>query len=173
MSGACRWGFTLALALGVATVDRAAWAQAPLEFPVVNFRPAASPGGYWVTEEAQLRGHLSPSAQLLLGYASRPLQVVDADTDEVSADLIRSRVNLHVLAAIGFFDRLELGVALPATLSQSGEDARLLDRPAGDALSGGLGDVRLIPKVRIASSEDEVTTFSLALPVTLPTCCSP
>ena len=151
-----RGGLAIVIAAVLCVVSRDAGEQAappaqPIEFAVQNFKPAVSTRGFWVTENGNTLEHLSPSAHLLLNYAKRPLQVVDADTDENEADIIEARWNVDLLLAMGFIDRLELGVAIPATLAQSGEDLQTLDRPAGDSLSGAFGDIRIIPKVRLGN----------------------
>ncbi len=156
-------------ATAIATLASVASAQpTPIEIPVRNFKPAVSTRGFWVTENGKTLEHVSPSAHLLLSYVKRPLQLVNTDTDENQSDIIGDRWNLDLMVAIGFFDRLELGVAVPATLAQSGDDLRLLDRPAGDELKGAFGDLRVVPKVRLGTTENGVTTFSLAVPFSVP-----
>ena len=102
-------------------------------------------------------------------YASRPLQIIDTTTGERQQDLIRRRVNLDLLMAIGFFDILELGVAIPATVMQSDGNLQILDRPAGSSIAGGFRDIRVIPKIQLAHAEDNVVAVALALPLTIPT----
>ncbi len=172
MRRAVRWLSAAVWAAALTCVHETARAQAelqPIQFPVGNFRPAASTMAYWVTEEAKPRGHLTLDGQVLFNYESRPLVLVDTADDTRQADIIKSRLNADLLFAVGFWDRLELGLALPVTFLQEEEELQYLDREQGGDLSGGLGDLRFVPKVLLATSENETTRFSLAVPVTFPT----
>lgn len=156
--------------LGAFVRPSATFAQTqPLSFPVDNFKPAASALGYWVTENGTVLPHLRPSFNLYGNYASRPLQLINTDTGDRQQDLIRQRVNLDLLMAIGFFDIMELGVAIPATVVQSSDNLQVLDRPAGSTIGGGLRDIRIIPKIQLAHAQDNVVVVALALPLTVPT----
>jgi outer membrane protein OmpA-like peptidoglycan-associated protein len=123
-------------------------ARAQNQFSVLRMRPAASPLNYYNTEGAKTLPHLSPSVGLYLHYDHDPLQVRDDATGESLYDEVSYQLNMELLAAIGFWDRLELGFALPVTLTQDEGD-----RPAAAggsrSLTGGIGDLRLIPKVRL------------------------
>ena len=159
----------LCLVSATLSAPRSAYAQAqPLEFPVDNFKPAASAFGYWVTENGTVLKHLHPSFNLYGNYASRPLQLIDTTTGERQQDLIRRRVNLDLLMAIGLFDILEFGLAIPATVMQGSDNLQVLDRPAGSNISGGFRDIRFIPKIQLAHAKDDVVAVALALPVTFP-----
>lgn len=160
------WLLLLLAALPAASVA----AQAPpLEFPVDNFRPTASARGYWVTENGTLLGHLKPSFNLYVSYASRPLQLINTDTGDSESNLVGGRLDFDLMMAIGFFDVLELGVVLPATATQNAGNLAVLDRTNGSQLSGGLRDMRIIPKVKLAHAPDDVVALALALPISLPT----
>ncbi len=160
--------FPLVLALLFLSSSRVLAQGASIEFPVANFRPPATARGYWVTENGTLLGHLSPAVQILGNYAHKPLQLVDTETDNVRSDIIGSRVDLELGLAMGFFEHLELGVVVPGTVHQSGDNLAILDRQAGLSLQGGFGDIRIIPKVRFFTTRDEVTTVALALPFSVP-----
>ncbi|MDH5675667.1 MAG: OmpA family protein [Myxococcales bacterium] len=141
----------------------------PIGFPVDNFKPAASARGFWVTENGTLLGHLHPSVNLYAHYASRPLQLINTDTGDRQQELIKDRLNLDLLMAMGFFDILELGVAVPVTVLQDTGSLRLLDRPVGDDAGAGLRDIRIIPKIQVAAATDNVVALAVALPISVPT----
>jgi len=151
----------------------AASAQAqgtPIEFPVDNFRVAPSTRGYYVTEDGTVLPHLHPSVQLWGNYANSPLKLYDTDGDEEVDPLVKDRMDIDLMIAFGFFDVLELGLVLPATVMNSGERGTVLDRPANAAeLGGGFRDIRVVPKVRAASSDGGVVNFAIALPFSVPT----
>ena len=156
--------------LGVLAPLRTARAQAkPIEFPVQNFRPAISPKGWWVSENAKVLPDVSPSVQVMMSFVKRPLQLVNTDTKNKQSEIIKDRIDFDVLVGVALYERFELGIGLPVTASQSSGDGVLqLDRPAGTTLSGGFGDVRFVPKLRVITSEGGSTSFALSIPVTAP-----
>lgn len=93
-------------------------------------------------QTSDLLGHLRLGASLTFSYADDPLTMVDADDrDLVLARFIDHRVGADVGVALGLFDRLELGVTLPLTLSQSGDDLAALGRPGETVSAFALGDL--------------------------------
>ncbi len=163
MPRADRLRTSLALALALVGLLAAARAAAQ-QVPVANFAPAIATNNYYVTEGGRTLPHLVPSVALLFHYARRPLDLRDRLTDTLVAEVVRYQADLEVTAALGLWDHLELGVALPITLAQGGDLAAI---GRGDSLGAGLGDLRLQPKVRFGSVGP--LSFGLALPVTLPT----
>ena len=141
--------------------------QDALRFPVANFKPVATmPGNYIVTEDGGVLPHMSPAASFLIHYSHRPLAVYTPD-GELDVEVIRYRLGMDLSLSIGFLDRLEIGFTLPAVLSQASEDLSPLSRAADASLDATLGDLRLTPKVRIATVGG--VTFGVAFPVTIPT----
>ena len=93
-------------------------------------------------QSSDLLGHMRLSASLVFSYADDPLTMVDADDrDFVLARFIDHRVGADVGLALGLFDRLELGVTLPLTLSQGGDDLAALGRPGETVSAFALGDL--------------------------------
>ncbi|PIE19909.1 MAG: hypothetical protein CSA65_00230 [Proteobacteria bacterium] len=157
----------IATIVGVGGLLAAGQAEAQqIKIPLVQFRPAASPLNFYVTEGGKTLPHLSFSAGLYLHYAHRPLQITDRLTNDRVADVVDYRLDMDLMVAMGFWDRLELGVVLPVTLAQDGDPA-LIGAAAGSSLGAGLGDLRLIPKVRIFTWS--VLTLAAAVEVSLPT----
>ena len=144
-----------------------ALAQSPVQFPVRNFRPAASTMSYFVTEDGRTQPHLYPSVQLLFNYAHRPIQLRDLTKDSRVSDVVGYRMNLDLAAAIAVFDRIELGMVLPVALAQGSDSLAILSRPAGSSISAAVGDLRFIPKVRLHTGGP--ATLSIAAPFSVPT----
>jgi|GEM_PF-3194749 outer membrane protein OmpA-like peptidoglycan-associated protein len=159
----CVVGLVLFLLFGASAV---AAQTKPVSFPAANFRPAANPSGYFVSEKALTLPHLNASALLYFGYAHQPLKMLDSSSGEEKSALMNYQFNVDLLLAFGLFDRLELALALPVTLAQSSDDLAALDRPPGTTLAPGIGDIRFIPKVRLLTAG--VVSFALALPLSLP-----
>ena len=78
-----------------------------------HFEAAAGPHNYVVTNHPAVLPHLTPSAWLLLSYAHDPLVFRDADGNEVQK-IIEHQINGELAAALGLFDRFEIGIVAPA-----------------------------------------------------------
>jgi len=122
-----------------------------------QYRPLTSVGRGFGVEGTKPLGHLKLAAGLDLNYASQPLQVKSmlAGTSSTT-DAVRSATGSDLMMAIGLFNRFELAVALPVTLSQSGDTPAGAPQPA----SAGVGDVRITARARIW--EQGVNGWSLA-----------
>ena len=141
-------------------------ARAELQLPLQNFRPAPSPLDYLVTESGRTLPHLHPAAALLMNYSHRPLDLFDLSKDERLGEVVKYRVNLDLLLALGLWDFFELGVALPATLAQGSEQLPTTRTQIGE-LSAALGDIRVVPKAMIRSKFG--ASFAVAVPFSVPT----
>ena len=106
-----------------------------------HFEAAAGPHNYIVTNHPAVLPHLVPSAWLLLSYANDPLVYRDPDTGaQLGPAIIANQVNAEVAAALGLFDRFEVGVVAPAYfMNGAGFD--------GTGLTAlGTGDLRVLAK---------------------------
>ena len=139
---------SLALLTVIALVPGAASAQ-QAQFAATQFRPAVNPNGAYITEWATTMPHLKPTAALLMSYAHRPLQLLRTDDDSFDHDLVKFQFGADLLLGVGLFDRFEIGLGLPVTFAQDTDGLEALGRSPGESLSGGLGDMRLVPKARI------------------------
>jgi outer membrane protein OmpA-like peptidoglycan-associated protein len=113
------------------------------------WQPAFSRSGYLTLESPRVLGHLTPNVGLVFDYGKDLLVARDPVTDQVLSDgrLVDSRFSGHLVAALGLWDRLELGVRVPVVLHQSGSLAAL---GTADSLStSALGDLGLGAKVRL------------------------
>jgi len=161
-----RAGGSLLVVAGLLLVAGTASAQGP-RVSLLNFQPAAGPDNIYVTETGEIPKHLSPAAAILLSYAHRPLQLYNVATERNVRDVVSYQLNFDLMLAMGLWDRVEIGVGLPATLAQDSDGLDGFGRGAGASLSGGIGDIRLVPKGRIATVGP--VSFAVALPITFPT----
>ncbi|HEY0838842.1 MAG TPA: cell envelope biogenesis protein OmpA, partial [Vulgatibacter sp.] len=91
--------------------------------------------------------------------------------DEKLGDLLENRLDLHLMAAWAPFDVLEIGVDLPVTVWQAHGFDRL-DRegfPDTHPASSGMGDVRLLGKLRLVSETSSPVGVALLAEARLPT----
>jgi outer membrane protein OmpA-like peptidoglycan-associated protein len=132
----------LALATSFATLGVAprAEAQTPPKLALDRFQPQAGSGRILAIPTSETMPLWSFTVDLAVDYARAPLGSVKG------GDLISHQFSGQLLAGIGF-GRLELGLALPATLYQSaGPNASLLPNTVAKA---AMGDLRLNLKVRV------------------------
>jgi large repetitive protein len=106
-----------------------------------HFEAAAGPHNYVVTNHPAVLPHLTPSAWLIGSYAHDPLVYRDDQGRQLGNPIVEHQVNAELAAALGLFDRFELGVVVPAAFMQgSGFDGKGLT-------SYGLGDLRVLAKL--------------------------
>ena len=119
-----------------------------------RFKPYLTADGFVVTEGTAVRNAL-PGDPIQLGLtlngALNPLVVVGANNGVVN-HLVSRRFGADLLASMTIVDRAALGVGLPLFFAQAGDL-----NPNG----GGIGDLRLVPKLRI--TDDRTAPFGLAL----------
>ena len=106
---------------------------------------------------------------LFTHYEDDPITLVDVDDrGRVLERLVDGRITTEVLAAVGLVDWLEIGLAMPLVLTQSGEDLGPLGR-AGETVDGfALGDLRITPKATFLKA-DEGLGVQLSVALMVPT----
>ncbi len=121
-----------------------------------HFEAAAGPHNYIVTNAPAVLPHLVPSAWMLVSYANDPLVFRDNTGKQVGDAIIANQVNVEIAAAIGLFDRFEVGIVAPAYfMNGAGFD--------GAGLTAfGTGDLRILGKVLLTPWNDGfVASFRL------------
>lgn len=131
-------------------------------FDVQLFQPTPSTGTTYTIERTDVLRHLGLEFGLAGSLALSPLDRVGADGND--EDVVSSLVQAEVLVALGLFEVVELGLALPVALIDVAEDvtAETLERRQKFSLA----DVRLSAKIPILRGD-----FGLAgmLVTTFPT----
>ena len=151
------WTIVLGAWLTWAGLAPCAAAQSLGAISLERFQPAPAPDNYVVTERALSLRHLELSLSAIVDYAQDPLLGETADGD---VGLIADRLGGELMLALGLFDRLEIAVALPATLAQRSEQ---------DGVDTGtsLSDLRILPKLMLF--EAGPVSFGIRVPFELPT----
>jgi outer membrane protein OmpA-like peptidoglycan-associated protein len=142
-------------------------------FPVERFRPAIDGNGMLDVEWGQVGSHLDANLSLIGNYNLNPLVLVrrkDGEPVDRIEPIVAQRGDLNLSGAISLFNWIQLGVDLPLTVLQSREPGNVVDSLAGaDLRSFGLGDLRIVPKIRLLKSEDAGVDLAIMPTFTLPT----
>ncbi|AKJ07812.1 putative repeat protein (TIGR01451 family)/fimbrial isopeptide formation D2 family protein [Archangium gephyra] len=161
------------VALGTLSAPEAAQAQlldpATLSQSIDVQRYKPGPGAtdllgvYGARVDKHLGWHLGAS----LNYANNPLNFLDKRQDDFVYGVVATQVTLDLMGSISFFDRFELGMALPVTYQASESGAAVMPAFAEGVNGAGLGDLRLVPKAHLFSKGG--LHLGVAVPVVLPT----
>lgn len=150
---------TALLSFALSLVALRAQAQPTTDVDAERFKPAVTFDG-WVTAEGS--GVRSTSDPLELGaylnYGYRPLVLVDGD-GEIVAKLVSGHMGLDLLGSLTLAKPFSIGLGMPLYGIQNGD---------GDPSFAGLGDLRIVPKLRILDDRESVG-LALALELRAPT----
>ena len=113
------------------------------------FKPAVDGKGLVTNEGGDILRHLKYTVNLILNYSSQPVRVDDRFTGKHW--LVSDRISADLGVALGLWDRLELGINIPATFYQHGY--RLDDPLVRVREKWMLGDASLYFKVLILPPE--------------------
>lgn len=129
-----------------------------------RFVPAIGAEGGFVNEHPAVPFHLGWSLGLFVHGADNQIVEVDG-SDAVIGKPLDTGVTADLVASLGLFGRLELGLHLPLHLVYEGEPY------GGLEASPGLGDLRFVPKIAIVrtGSLDRHFLLGIALPISFPT----
>jgi outer membrane protein OmpA-like peptidoglycan-associated protein len=141
--------------------------------PLDRFRPTIDDKGLGTTEGGEISPHLGWQTGLVLNYALNPLVLRDAQGNVVDS-IIAHRLVGDAMFEIGLYDYVSLGVDLPvAILNLPGQ---ITDTSLNAALGFdkgvagiGIGDLKLVPKVRILREDRHGVSLALIPALTLPT----
>lgn len=144
---------TALLSSFVATTLLASSASAQDGFQVDQFEPLPAQGTNLLNlSKSEVLGHLKPSFGLFVHGQDDPLQVVDEESGDVVGRIVDHQIKAELMAALGLFDWLDIGLAVPFVLAQSGEGSSSFGI---DTISGfALGDIRITPKLRLLKNAD-------------------
>jgi outer membrane protein OmpA-like peptidoglycan-associated protein len=124
-----------------------------------RFKPAVTTDGWVNSEGSGVRSTSDPwELGLFLNYSRNSLITVD-DDGELLHQYISGRLGVDLLASVTLADPFAIGLGLPLFLLQTGDD---------DPSFAGIGDLRIVPKLRILDDRESVG-LALAVEVRAPT----
>jgi outer membrane protein OmpA-like peptidoglycan-associated protein len=135
------------------------------------FQPAIGPRNFLTVEGAEVPEHKRLSFGLTLNYQRRPFQTFTTGTTEGTSYPIDHQATGELMAAIGLFERFQLGLGVPYTLYLSGDIVDAMGVKTGQRLTeNGIGDTRIEAKAQLATlGEDEQYSIGASAGITLPT----
>ena len=152
--GGSRAAFAFAIALsciGGGLAPAAVAAQTDRALEVQLFLPTPNVGTTFTLDRPGVDHHLSATFGVALNYAHQPF--VRSRTDGPPDDVVRGLFQGEVLAALGLFEYLELGLALPVGVAFAETRTDQLLGGSGASFEyrtvAGLSDLRLSAKIPI------------------------
>jgi hypothetical protein len=135
------------------------------------FQPAIGPRNFLTVDGAEVARHKQAAFGLMLNYQDRPYVLSTKGAMPSSTNVVESQAVANLSAAVGLFDRLQLGLDLPFTAVVRGDVVDLSGMPTGDKLdTSGLGDLRIELKALLATlGDDDQVSFGAIGGITAPT----
>ncbi|HET9955347.1 MAG TPA: OmpA family protein [Polyangiaceae bacterium] len=134
----------LCLGFGALALLRPARAQ-ETNLDAERFKPAVTHDGFVTAEGSAVRDREDPwEFGLYLNYARNTLVAVNGSGD-VTRKFVAGRLGFDALASVTLAEPFAIGLALPLFAAQTGDYS-----PS----SAGLGDLRIVPKLRILDDRD-------------------
>jgi outer membrane protein OmpA-like peptidoglycan-associated protein len=128
------------------------------------FKPTPFIGDCFTVGDGKTMGKCKWNVGLMLNYQNDPLVLRTTDGDEIGA-LVEHQLVGNLLAAYKVLDWLAIGLDVPITLLQLGDDITGFPE-AGVA---GIGDIRLVPRARLYQTADGFFTLGAELIISFPT----
>lgn len=155
----------------VATTTPARAQTAPIgDIPIERFRLASDGHGIFDVEWAGIPAHRSWHLAMWAGVANDPLVLYAFPNDERTrvGSLVSERAESGLVASLALWDRVQLGLAADVVVYQHRDDAIGGFMSSESLPAGGIGDLRLIPKVKIWGQCDPLCLAFIPA-VTVPT----
>jgi hypothetical protein len=135
------------------------------------FQPAIGPHNFLTVDGADVAEHKRLSFGLTLNYQRHPYTFFSSGTMPGEAHVVDNQLTGELDAAIGLFDRFQLGVGVPYTAWLNGDAVDAMGVPTGGRLhENGIGDIRIEAKANIQTfgDDDQYSVAGLA-GITVPT----
>lgn len=134
-------------------------------FDVQNFRPTPGPRDLIIVPQTQPLAHLSVSAGAYLQFQLNPLTLLNASHDPV-ASVVKNRLELDLMAAIGLWDWVEVGLVAPIILFQQSDNLEVIGSE-GNVSTAAFSDLSILPKVPIIKRLPYASGFGVAVSLRL------
>jgi OOP family OmpA-OmpF porin len=134
------------------------------------FQPAIGPQNFLTVEGAQVPDHKRLSFGLSLNYQQRPFTVFTQGGSTGQTHVVDNQLTGELDAAIGLFNRFQVGLGVPVTLYLDGDQVDGMGMPTGvHYTERGIGDIRLEAKAHLATlGADDQFDVALSAGLTVP-----
>lgn len=132
-------------------------------FDIQPWRPTPAPRDLIIVPQTQPIANASLSAGAYLSFAVAPLSLLNSLQGETTLEIIKSRLELDVMASVGIKDWVEVGMVMPFILfQQSGGDLQATGRN-GTLQTIAQGDLSLMAKVAMLRRLPYASGFGAAV----------
>lgn len=132
-----------------------------VRFDVQNFRPTPGPRDLIIVPQSQPLSHLSGAIGAYFSFSLDPLVLLNSEGQR-AADVVKNRVELDVMGAIGLSNWLELGLVMPIVLFQESSNLEVIGEE-GEIKSNAVGDLAAMFKVPFVRRLSYASGFGVAL----------
>lgn len=162
-----RSGLAAAAVLAVAVPVLAQAQSNSTAIDIQQFKAAPGASSLLNTHDAEVLAPGAWTAGFYVTYTDDPLILVDAVTGERHQRLVDSQTSMELTAAMGLFERVELGLSVPVSLQTFQQHPTVGPRSPG-RFGAGFGDLRLVPRFQLLGAPRGFQ-LAAAVPVVLPT----
>ncbi|MCC6810964.1 MAG: OmpA family protein [Deltaproteobacteria bacterium] len=143
----------------------------PRTYPAERMRLAVDRQGLLDVEWGSVISHLSWDLGMWAGFAKNPLVLYRTSDGQRIGALVSDRVGFGLTGAIGFADWIEIGFELPLVFFQNRPQSQseISALPFQALSAANVGDLRLVPKLRILRSDLQGIDLALIFGATAPT----
>ncbi len=151
----------LALVAGLLASSAVARAQATppsvgtdTSFDVQLFAPSIGIRPFLTIDSAHVSAHKQWGLSLMGSYQNRPFSIYSvspADMTEKTVDVVNNQLSFEAAAYVGLLDQFQLGIGLPITGWFQGYRYTMTGEARDPVGSGGLGDIRIEGKAKMAT----------------------
>ncbi|HNO69811.1 MAG TPA: OmpA family protein, partial [Pseudomonadota bacterium] len=132
-----------------------------VRFDVQNFRPTPGPRDLIIVPQSQPLSHLSGAVGAYFSFSLDPLVLLNSDGQR-AADVVKNRLELDVMAAIGLSNWLEVGMVMPVVLFQQSSNLEVIGQE-GQIKSNAVGDLAALLKVPFVRRLSYASGFGVSL----------
>lgn len=169
------WGLASLPLLLAATPALAQEAQLDGEVSIQRFDPAPGKNNFITTRAAQIEGHMTWTAGLLVNYAFEPFIVKQCaeegcpDDTTVVIPVVENMITGDLMGSLNLIDRIQIGLKIPISWVK-GQGLTTDGQPVDGGLSAvGLGDVQIEGKGRLYGKPGGLYVLGAYAYVTAPT----
>ena len=160
----------LAMGISHSALGQQLTVNEPRNYSAERFELAIDRAGLFDVEWAGVPRHLSYGLYAWIGGAHDPLAIYQQADDKQTGSLLSGRIGAALGASIALFDWVQVGAELPIIVYQLRDtNVTGVAGPLANINKPGVGDLRVVPKIRILRQADQVIDLAIIPVLTFPT----